>query len=415
MRRGLRGRADYGEMTTAVDRVCLLETVLENVSDAVVIEEAGTAHIEPHTVYVNAAFTRMTGYGAQEVIDGTPWMLEGPDTCPLSRAKLRDAIAHHQSVTVDLLHYRKDGGAYLVEISRTPVIDETGTCTHWITIQRNITQRRQSEEVEARARTSDEQHALLAAETKERQRAPAQVADTSERDDLTGLHNRAHFMRCLESAIARAQIDLTYTFSIVCVDLDRFKLVNDHLGHRTGDRILRDLAQRFEPLTGPRDTLARIGENEFGLLIDAPDDPADVANIAGRLLVEVSNRPSRRVDDVVVGASIGIVDFASGTTDAEMLMHDAGIALAHGRRTTGGGSYALFSPELRAKAALAAQTRVDLCGAVERGELRLYYQPLADIAIGGIYGFSRALAAPGARFGHARRIHLGRRGNGSHP
>ncbi len=395
MRRGTRddtermnSRAQPASPQPAVaDPVRLLELAVVNAADAVIIAEAGSAHAKPRIVYVNPAFTRMTGYSAQEAIGGTPRMLQGPGTCQVGRAKMREAIERHESVTVDVLNYRKDGSAYVVEISLTPVIDETGTCTHWIAIERDITQRRQAEEAEVCERIADGKHAALAAEIKERERAQAQLAYKSVHDDLTGLSNRAHFMRTLEFAIARAQIDPTFTFSIVCLDLDRFKLVNDHLGHRTGDRILRDLARRFEPLAGPRDTLARIGGDEFGLLIDSPDDPLKASTIAGRLLAEVSKRAIFRVDDVVLGASIGIVHSTAGTDDAEMLMHDAEIALAHTRRMTGGSSCAVFTAELRAKAAAAAQTRSDLYGAVERGELRLFYQPLADIATGGIYGF----------------------------
>jgi diguanylate cyclase (GGDEF)-like protein/PAS domain S-box-containing protein len=369
------------------DRFRLIEAAVVNAADAVVIVEAEGPHTQSRIVFVNPAFTRMTGYSADEVINGTPRLLQGPETCPMARTKMREAIARFQSVTVDLLNYRKDGSAYLVEISLTPVIDDRGTCTHWIAIERDITQRREAEEAEARERTADQKHAVLAAAIKERERVQAQLAYRSVHDDLTGLYNRTHFMSCLDFAIARGRVDPAYRFSVVFLDIDLFKLVNDHLGHRTGDRILRDLARRFEPLAGSRDTLARIGGDEFGLLIDAPDDPEGVVDLAGRLLGEIAKRPSFRVDDVVLAASIGIVHSTPDTEDAELLMHDADIALAHARRTSGGGSFAVFTPELRAQAAVVAQTRSDLYGAVERGEMRLYYQPLADIATCEIYGF----------------------------
>lgn len=393
-------RADAGNMNRAADRpdpgegrpdhLRLLGSVLTNAADAVVIAEAATAQAESRIVYVNAAFSRMTGYEADEIAGCSPRRLQGADTCPLGRTKMREAIAEQRSVTVELVNYRKDGSSYVAQIALMPVIDDGGTCTHWIAVQRDITQRRQAEANAAGDRIADEECAVLA-DIKERERVQAQLDYKSVHDDLTGLHNRTHFLRCVELAIARAQVDPAYTFSIVCLDLDRFKLVNDHLGHRTGDRILCDLARRFEPLADSRDTLARIGGDEFGLLIDNPGDPQDTANVAGRLLVEISKRASRRVDDVVLSASIGIVHSNAGTDDAELLMHDAGIALAHARRTTRGGSYAVFTPELRAKAVAAAQVRSDLYGAAERGELRLHYQPLADIAIGGIYGFEGLL------------------------
>jgi diguanylate cyclase (GGDEF)-like protein/PAS domain S-box-containing protein len=381
------GRSRGGARAFEAGRIHLVESALVNAADAVVIAEAGDQDTEPRIVYVNPAFTRMTGYTAQEVLGGTPRMLQGPDSCRASRAVMREAIEQHRSVTVVLVNYRKDGGEYIVEISLTPVIGESGVCTHWIAIERDITERRPAEAGDGQGRVADEKHAVLAAEIRERERAQAQLAYSSVHDDLTGLHNRAHFMRCLDFAIARAQIDPAYTFSIVCLDLDRFKLVNDYLGHRTGDRILRDLARRFEPVASSQDTLARIGGDEFGLLLDATGGPDEALNAAGRLLIEISKRSSFRVDDVVLGASIGIVHSNAGPDDAELMMRDAEIALVHSRRTAGGGSSTVFTPELRSAAAAAARVRSELYGASERGELRMYYQPLADIATGGIYGF----------------------------
>jgi diguanylate cyclase (GGDEF)-like protein len=205
-------------------------------------------------------------------------------------------------------------------------------------------------------------------------------------DDLTGFYNRPHFMKCLEAAIAKASTDPRYTFSVLHLDLDHFKFVNDHLGHRTGDRILRDLARRFEPLVGARDTFARLGGDDFALLIDAPDDAEETVKVAGRLLMEIESKPLTRTDDMMLAASIGIVRWEPGMGDAEAVMRDAEIALESSRRIRSG-TYAIFNPEMLAEAEAAQLIRNDLYGAVERGELRLFYQPLVDIATCTIYGF----------------------------
>jgi two-component system cell cycle response regulator len=143
------------------------------------------------------------------------------------------------------------------------------------------------------------------------QRLSTVVRNKAVRDELTGLYNRAHFMKCVESAIAKANTEAGYSFSIAYLDLDHFKLVNDHLGHRTGDRVLRDLARRFEAVVGWRDTLARIGGDEFGLLVDASDDAGEAMKAAERLLMEIESKPLTRVDDMMIAASIGIVHWGA--------------------------------------------------------------------------------------------------------
>jgi diguanylate cyclase (GGDEF)-like protein/PAS domain S-box-containing protein len=354
----------------------LLESVLVNATDAVVITEATSVPSGQRIVYVNPAFTRMTGYTADDTIGKTPPWLKGVASDPESRAKMCDAIANLRSITVDLLDYRNDGSEYLVEISLTPVVDAAETCTHWIAFERDVSE----------TRLGEERRAALVTEIRERKSAEARLAHKAAHDDLTGLYNRAHFMKRVASAIAKAHSEPAYTFSIVSLNLDHFKLVNDHLGHSMGDRVLRDLARRFEPVTGSRDTLARIGGDEFGLLVDAPDDADEAVNVAGRLLMEIANKPLTRVDDMMIAASIGIVHWAPGMDDADFLMRAADIALACSRRIRGG-TYAVFTSEMLTQAEAAQRTRNDLYGAVERGELRLYYQPLVDIAIGTVYGF----------------------------
>jgi diguanylate cyclase (GGDEF)-like protein len=217
-------------------------------------------------------------------------------------------------------------------------------------------------------------------------RLSSMAQDKAVRDELTRLYNRAHFMKCVESAISKAQADPTHAFSIVYLDLNDFRLVNHHLGHRAGDRILRDLARRFEPVARSGDTIARIGGDEFGVLIDAPEGPEAAAEVAERLLAEIENERLTRVDDMMISASIGIVHWVPGMDDADVLMRDAEIALASSRRAYGD-VYAVFSHEMHDHAEKEQLTRDDLYGAVDRGEMRLFYQPLVDIATCAVYGF----------------------------
>jgi diguanylate cyclase (GGDEF)-like protein len=211
------------------------------------------------------------------------------------------------------------------------------------------------------------------------------VQDKAIRDDLTGLYTYAHFMMCVESAIVKARAEPAYTFSIIYLNLDHFKLVNDHLGHRAANRVLRDLARRFETVVGSRDTLARVGGDEFGVFIETPENGHEACRLAERLLIETSRKHLTRANDGMIAATVGIVHWVTGMDDADLVMRDARIALACSRQARS--TYAVFTSEMLAQAEAARSTRNDLYGAVERGEMRLHYQPLVDIATCAIYGF----------------------------
>ena len=248
MKGTLHDRPDTGSEPVDYDR--LLRSVVVNATDAVIIALAPEPFVDVRIVYVNPAFSRLTGYEPQDVLGKSPRLLQGPDSSPESRAQIREAIAQQRAVTVDLINYRKDGSPYLVEIALSPLIEEGRPCTHWIAIERDITERRRPDETLGRERRAEEKYQALLVEIAERERVEAKLAYKAVHDDLTGLYNRAYFMERLESAIARAAAEPDYRFSIVYLDLDRFKAINDYVGHRMGDRILRDLARRFRTVGG---------------------------------------------------------------------------------------------------------------------------------------------------------------------
>ncbi|MCL1472469.1 PAS domain S-box protein [Argonema antarcticum] len=139
---------DITDRVQAFERLRLLESVVVNANDAVIITEAEPIEESgPRIIYVNDAFTRMTGYTQQEVLGKTPRILQGPKSDRTALNKLRTALQNWQPSVVELINYRKDGSQFWVELSVVPVADETGWYTHWIAIQRDITDRKLSEEV----------------------------------------------------------------------------------------------------------------------------------------------------------------------------------------------------------------------------------------------------------------------------
>ncbi len=153
------------------ERLRLLESVAVHANDAILITEAEPIGLPgPRILYCNAAFTRTTGYAESEIVGRTPRLLQGPGTDRAALAKLRGALSRWEPVVVELLIYRKDGTTFWVELSIVPVADETGWFTHWVSVQRDVSGRKEAEETATRARIAEAEREALEAEVKERRR-----------------------------------------------------------------------------------------------------------------------------------------------------------------------------------------------------------------------------------------------------
>ncbi len=203
-------------------------------------------------------------------------------------------------------------------------------------------------------------------------------------DSLTGLPNRARFNEQLEQAIGTARADGS-PLSMMMMDLDRFKLINDTLGHAAGDQVLRQVAVRLRQLAPPSVTLARLGGDEFALLVPghcSPDgQPAVSCERLAQLVLEMMKHPVLFNDQPLdIGASIGIAHFPDHGADAGTLIRHADMAMYGAKRSNQG--YAFFDPRFD----VAQQDHLTLLGelrrAVEGNELRAFYQPKIDLATG---------------------------------
>ena len=210
-----------------------------------------------------------------------------------------------------------------------------------------------------------------------------QLAHAALHDALTGLPNRALFRDRLELAIETAKRSPAYRFAVLFLDLDRFKVVNDSLGHGRGDRLLVAAAERFARCVRPGDTVARLGGDEFTLLltdIAGLRDAVHAAECIHRALAEPF-----QVDDheVYITASVGIAVSATGYHGAEELLRDADTAM-YRAKALGRGRHVVFNPEMHARAVARLQLETDLRRALEKGELALVYQPIVRVADGRI-------------------------------
>ncbi len=371
-----------------IERLRLLESVAIHARDSIVITEAEPLDLPgPRILFCNNAFTEATGYSAEEVIGKTPRILQGPGTDPAARAQLRAAFAAWQPITIEMLNYRKDGGEFWVELSIVPVANEDGWFTHWISVQRDVTERRMAAELSARVRLAEVENEVLAGEIRERKRMEEELRYTAFHDSLTRLRNRAFFMNQLATVLDRAGEGAAFRpCAVLFVDLDRFKVVNDSLGHQAGDLLLKEVSRRLKTCARAQDTLARLGGDEFALLIEEVDDPAMPALVARRMLDALRAPVRIGRQEVFPSCSIGIVQSSADNTHPDTLIRDADIAMYVAKRS-GFGEYAIYNASMHAEATAALEMQTDLQNALERGEFVLAYQAIVDPQYGRIKGF----------------------------
>ncbi len=371
---------------SAMERLRLLESVVVNANDAVLITSAEPIDLPgPRVVYCNAAFTRTTGYSAEEMLGRTPRVLQGPGTSRKALDRLRHALSRWKPIEVELLNRRKNGTEFWVELSIVPVANEKGWFTHWVSVQRDISDRKAAEEAATQSRIAQAENLALEAEIEERKQVEARLLYTAFHDDLTKLRNRAFFMDRLAVALARTKSDPSFRIAVLFLDLDRFKLINDSLGHRAGDLLLMEVAQRLSVSIRPQDTLARLGGDEFAMLVEGLGAALTAATL-GSQLVEAM-RPSLWIGDqeVFPSCSIGVVEATAEHGLPEDMLRDADMAMYQAKREDTG-NFAVFANSMQLNSMVALELQTDLRNAVARGEFCLHYQPICNPVTAEIIG-----------------------------
>ncbi|HEX6041645.1 PAS domain S-box protein [Longimicrobium sp.] len=235
----------------------------------------------------------------------------------------------------------------------------------------------------------------------ERKRAAEQLAYGALHDALTGLPNRALFVDRLAHAAERVRRGDHFLSAVLFLDLDRFKVVNDSLGHGLGDRMLLECARRLEDALRPGDTLARFGGDEFTVLLEGISGPLEATHLAERLAAAVAEPFQLERHEVFATASIGIALATTGHEDAEELLRNADAALSRAKML-GKNRLEVFDRAMHAEAMARLRLETDLRRALERGELRLVYQPIVALDTGRIDGFEALL-----RWRHPERGEVG--------
>jgi diguanylate cyclase (GGDEF)-like protein/PAS domain S-box-containing protein len=205
-------------------------------------------------------------------------------------------------------------------------------------------------------------------------------------DTLTGLPNRALLMDLLRRSLGRAKRNSDYRFAVLFLDLDRFKFINDSLGHMVGDQLLMALARRLESCLRPGDTVARLGGDEFTVLLHNVRDVSDATRVAERIHRELSVPFALSGQEVFTSTSIGIALSSQRYEQPEEMLRDADTAL-YRAKARGRSRHEVFDQAMHARAVALLKLETDLRRAVEREEFRIFYQPIVALASLNIVGF----------------------------
>ncbi len=343
---------DITERRQAEEGMRQLSLAVEQTADSIMITDA-----EGIIEYVNPAFELITGYSRADAIGQTPRILKSNRQGKVFYQRLWTHIMAGKVFSDVVINRRKDGKMYYEEKTITPQKNSQGFITHFIATGKDIT---------------------------ERMEAQQRLHHLAHHDSLTGLPNRVLLQDRLNQAIARMRWHKR-SVGILFLDVDRFKIVNDSLGHDVGDHVLREIAERFSACIRDGDTVARLGGDEFAIILNDVGSKEDIKPLADKIL-EALIQPFLFEDhEFYVSASIGIAIYADDGEDTQTLLKKADIAM-YRAKANGGNNYHFYSDESDVKSSDRLLLEAKLRQAMDRGEFFLHYQAQMDLETDEIIG-----------------------------
>ncbi|MCQ8182176.1 PAS domain S-box protein [Methylomonas sp. SURF-1] len=339
---------DISEARKNEENLRLAALVYNNSSEAMIVVDA-----DNNILSVNPAFTAMTGYRAEEVIGQNPSVLRSGEH---DRAFYRDmwrALETTGAWRGEIKNRRKDGRMFVEELAINTIYNADGKPQRRVALFSDITQRKQSEE---------------------------QIWRQANFDPLTGLPNRRMFRDRLELEIKKAH-RLQQSFALLFIDLDRFKEINDTLGHDLGDTLLKQTALRLQGCVRESDTVARLGGDEFTIIVSELESPESCEPVARHLLEKLSAPFDLAGESAYVSASIGITIYPNDSRDVSQLLKNADQAM-YAAKNQGRNSFCFFTRALQDALVARAALLADLRRALAEGQFLLYYQPIVDLQTG---------------------------------
>ncbi len=350
--RGLGTTQDITKEKLAAESLLQAAVVFEHTAEGVIVTDA-----EMKIVAVNRAFTRITGYAPEDVIGLTPRLFSSGQHSQEFYRQMWDVVARTGHWSGEIWNRRKSGELFPERLTLSVVRDDQGQVSNYVGVFADISALKQAEE---------------------------QLIYQAHHDNLTDLPNRLMLTMRLEQGIERAQAGDRH-LAVIFIDIDRFKTVNDSLGHPVGDELLVEIARRLRGRIRADDTLARLGGDEFVIILEHVRSLDDVDRFA-RDIIALLNEPFLLSGgyEVVVGASVGISVYPDDAQDGTALVRNADAALYQAKQI--GNEHRFYTEDLTLRAQDRLHLEVGLRAALANGEFVLHYQPVIDLASGRAIG-----------------------------
>jgi diguanylate cyclase (GGDEF)-like protein/PAS domain S-box-containing protein len=348
---------DYSERKRDEDRLRQAATVFANTNDAIMVTDP-----DRNVVAVNQAFTRITGFAAEEVMGRNPRFQKSGRQDEAFYQEMWRTLEASGQWQGEIWNQRKNGEIYPAWENISVVKDEQGRAVNYISIFSDISTVKEAEE---------------------------RMTRLAHHDALTDLPNRLLFTARLDQALEREK-RRGHKIGLLLLDLDRFKLVNDTLGHAVGDRLLQVVAQRLKRCVRAADTVARLGGDEFIIILDEIAHAQDAALVATKISDELAEPITLDGRQVVTSASIGISIYPDDVQSAQDLVKAADAAMYRAKER-GRHTFEFYTAELTARAQRHLTLEGELRQALAAGEFLLHYQPQFDLATGRIVGVEALL------------------------
>jgi diguanylate cyclase (GGDEF)-like protein/PAS domain S-box-containing protein len=307
---------------------------------------------EGRWLQVNRSLCQILGYTEEELLLTDFLSVTHPDDLPTALSNIGQLLKGKvQASQMEKRYIHKSGHEVWVHWSVSLVRDQYSKSVHLIFQIQDITDRKLAEQ---------------------------QLHHDAFHDALTGLPNRALFMDHLKLAVARSRRNAQTKFAVLYLDLDRFKVINDSLGHTIGDQLLVGIADRLKNNLRPGDTVARLGGDEFTVLIEDITDESESVQVAERIQKELSVPFTLSGREVFTTVSMGIAPSSTGYERAEDILRDADTAM-YRAKSAGKARYEIFDKAMHARAINLLQMETDMRRALEREEFVLHYQPIVAL------------------------------------